>query len=141
MSIIFCNYRLRLVAPLSNENKGRKRAIAKEGTKTFGSTIFQEQEIEIHCQSECGRQHLWYRSILILSYSVYSFCFMHTLIPVPGNVEDLFGDFIVLLKLHKFNKNLLSMITFTMVHFFHPDQEEASLNSKPDFFIKVIIFA
>ena len=33
------------------------------------------------------------------------------------------------------------MITFTMVHFFfHPDQE-ASLNSKPDFFIKVIIFA
>ena len=26
---------------------------------------------------------------------------MHTLILVQGNVEDLFGDFIVLLKMHK----------------------------------------
>ncbi len=67
---------------------------------------------------------------------------MHPLIPVPGDVEDLFGEvYSIVEDAQNSTKTCLVWSPLLWCTFVHPDQEEASLNSKPIFFIKVIIFA
>ena len=58
---------------------------------------------------------------------------MHTLIPVSDNAEDLFGEFIVLLKMHKLQPKHAQLHLHYGARLFIQTKRKQSLNTKPDF--------